>query len=151
MHLPFSERNNDEFQGPDGQWYSIYRAISYDNWLIWRQALPETPLLRGQLTPAIWQAITSLGSRWHRWHQQLPDYRRLADNPLVVSRWWDPTAEAPWHQGRRMLLRCSGYTSAELLTYQPRRSGLLVEPISRHWLELELASGPGSPAPPSPP
>jgi len=40
-HCPASFGPNEEFLAPTGEWLSVFRAIAYDSWLLWRHALPD--------------------------------------------------------------------------------------------------------------
>lgn len=142
FHVPFSECAGDEFQASDGTWYSVFRAVSFDNWLLWRDALPPTDSWHRPLTPAVEVAIAELGRRIHEHHQRLIEYRRLDDSPFRVGRWWDPEGEEPWCSGRRVLLRHKRLTAQEFLRHRPPRCPLEVTVISTAWFELELPLNP---------
>jgi hypothetical protein len=142
FHVPFSESPFDEFQAPDGEWYSTFRAVTYDGWLLWKHALPEDPYLWPQLNSDTYESIQLLAKRVHIIHQLFPDYRRLDDTPFTVSRWWDPTDDSgEWHQGERILCRIKGYTATDVLAETPHRyrSLLHIQPRSKHWVEISLA------------
>jgi hypothetical protein len=136
--VPGSRCLADEFQAADGQWYSAMRAVSFNSWLQWRDALPAEPAQRRRLTPAIQEAISSLGRHIDELHQRLGEYRRLGASPFRVGRWWDPDGEPPWDSGRRILLRHERLSAQDLLVHRPPRCPLLTATISTHWLELEL-------------
>ena len=142
------------FQAPDGRWYLLWRAVSYDSWLVWRDALPDSHQQRQRLDQRCYDTIVQLGRAIHEIHLRLPEYRRLGDSPFRVGRWWDPDGEPPWCEGRRVLLRHRHLSAAEFLHYRPPRSELQGQVISHHWLELELplkpapaADGPAMPPP----
>ena len=90
MHLPWSQSPSDEFLAPDGQWYSIFRAVVFDSWMLWKDALPPELELRALLDQEAYDGITSLGRKLHALHHRLPDYRRLSTSPFNVTAWWDP-------------------------------------------------------------
>lgn len=147
-HVAASFGPNEEFQVPDGGWFSIFRAIAYDSWLIWRDALPEDPTLWRLLDQDQFQAIAALGKRIHSLHQLLPDYRRLSDSPFKVSRWWDPLdIEEDWHAGGRCLLRVAGYDANQLPLDAAPKLGLVARPVSQSWCEFSLPPDPPAPAP----
>lgn len=126
-HLPYAYGDDDEFQHPSGGWYLLDRAITRDNWLTWRHALPQNRHLRNQLPGAISDAIVALAFRIDALHQHLPGYQGLRDCPFVVSRWWDPFAsDDNWSSGRSCLLRIEGFASDQLLE-------AFVDSGQRHW------------------
>lgn len=140
--IPFIRRTpatfgpNEEFLAPTGEWFNIYRAISLDNWLIWKDALPEETYLWPQLNRDVYESIRALGARIHGLHQLLPDYRRLNDSPFTVSRWWDPRDDEGWQNGDRCLLKIDGYSTRQLPLDHCPGLGLHVRVVSNHWLEL---------------
>jgi len=150
LHVPGSEQPSDEFLTPTGEWYSIYRAITFDNWLMWKHALPEEPAQRRRLTAEVFHEVQALARRIHELHTTMQEYRRLADTPFQVSRWWDPDGEEPWRCGRRVLLRHKAFTAKQFMRYKPQRSPLKARIVSEHWMELELTPLP-SPAAAAPP
>lgn len=136
------------FQTPTGERFNTCRAITLDNWLLWRDALPDNPGHWGLLRVPQFEAIVELGGRLHAMHQTLPDYRCLSDTPWTVSRWWDPFADDGWEAGERCLLRLAGYRAEQLpLDWSRRQLGLELKPVSTHWLECSLGAPP-APAPP---
>jgi hypothetical protein len=138
----------ESFLAPDGQVYSTYRAVSFDNWLLWRDALPDNPALWCRLELPQYQAITELGRRINVMHQAMPDYKRLSDTPFTVSRWWDPLDdEENWHTGSRCLLRIGDYTINQLPLELADRQGLDVMPVSTHWAEFSLTADRGASSP----
>lgn len=157
FHVPGSRCPSDEFQTPGGVWYSAFRAITYDNWLIWQDALPADLAERRRLEAGSYLAITALARAIHDHHQRLPEYRRLDESPFRVGRWWDPSGEAPWDSGRRVLIRHQDLEAEAFLARRHPRCPLQVQLISTHWLELELpssavpAAGALPTAPPAPP
>lgn len=137
LHLPCSVAPDEEFQGPDGQWFSIYRAIVLDSWLTWKDALPGH--CRNQrLSTEVACTITALTQRIHAAHMQLPDYRRLSSSPFQVIRWWDPFAKDRWNTGAKVLLRLEHYSAQRLMAKIPSRLQLAVRNHSGHWVEISL-------------
>jgi hypothetical protein len=127
------------FITPEGERYSVFRAVSYDNWLIWRDALPDNPTLWTRLEQDTFLQIQELGRRLNLMHQALPDYKRLSDTPFTVGRWWDPLDdEGDWDSGSRCLLRIDGYAVPQLPLELCSRLGLEVMPVSTHWAEFSL-------------
>lgn len=142
FNVPFSESPHDEFQAPDGEWYSTLRAVTYDGWLLWKHALPDDLYLWPQLSAEAYDNIQLLAKRIHAIHQLFPDYRRLDDTPFTVSRWWDPTDTSDdWHLGGRLLCKIQGYTASDVEAETPHRyrSLLQIQPRSKHWIEISLA------------
>lgn len=141
FHLPYSEAPEDEFCAPDGQWYSTLRAVTFDNWLIWRNVLPDDLTLWPQLTADVFETVQCLAKRIHHIHQLFPDYRRLWDSPFKVSRWWDPTDDTDeWLHGDRVLLRIQDYTAKDIQQLVPTRlkGQLYLQPRSTNWIEISL-------------
>lgn len=139
----------ESFLTPSGEVYSTFRAVSFDNWLLWRDALPDNPTLWGRLDISQFERIQELGRRINVIHQALPDYRRLSDTPFTVGRWWDPLDnEEDWCTGGRCLLRIEGYAVKQLPLELAERQGLDVMPISSHWAEFSLTGDPAVCAPP---
>ena len=142
FHDPYSESPFDEFQAPEGEWYSTQLAVTFDGWLLWKHALPDDPYLWPQLTMQAYETIQLLAKRIHAVHQLFPDYRRLDNTPFHVSRWWDPTDDSgQWLTGERLLCKINGYTAREVQTELPhrQRSLLAIQPRSPHWVEISLA------------
>lgn len=136
-HLPYSESPDEEFQGPNGDWFSVYRAIVLDSWLTWKDALPGRPL-RGPMREDVAKAITALAQKIHSAHIQLPDYRRLSSSPFRVGRWWDPLATDEWSTGGNVLLRLEHYNAQRFASKIPARLNLRVRPQSEHWVVIGL-------------
>lgn len=139
-HLRCSDSADEEFQGPDGDWFSIYRAIVLDSWLTWKDALPGQPL-NGPLDANVASSITTLARKIHAAHMQLPDYKRLSQTPFRVGRWWDPFATDGWQDGTRVLLRLEHYSAQRFAAKIPARLGLNVRSQSQHWLKISLPEG----------
>lgn len=70
----------------------------------------------------------------------LPDYRRLCRSPITVSRWWDPRDDEGWQLGERCLLKIEGYNTRSVPTGKLSSLGLVVRPVSEHWLEFSRLS-----------
>lgn len=143
-HLRCSESPREEFQGPSGEWFSIFRAIVLDSWLTWKDALPDHPI-RGPLDEEIASSITGLALRIHAAHVALPDYRRLSESPFRVSRWWDPFANDDWQTGAKVLLRLEHYSAQRFAAKIPQRLNLQVRSQSDQWLEIALQPGTACP------
>lgn len=146
-NCPASFGPNEEFLTPDGQWFSVFRAVAYDSWLLWRHALPDNPNHWPLLNQEAFETIGVLGQRIHDLHQTCPDYRRLSDTPFTVSRWWDPLDDDGWQRGDRCLLRIDGYEARQLPLDNAARLGLLARPVSAHWIEFNLTGDPAVAAP----
>lgn len=128
-----------EFQAPDGHWLLIHRAIVYDGWLLWKDALPQDQALRSRLDRIAYEGIETLARQIHVVHQLMPDYRSLLLSPFHVSRWWDPDDDDPlWRSGRGCLIKLSGYTSREFQQVTPKKSRLLVRCVTDQWIEFTL-------------
>ncbi len=140
FHLPSSESSADEFQGPDGTWLSVFRAVFFDSWLIWRDALPAEPHLREQLDDQVFQRVTALAKQLHLFHQSLPCYRGLTVSPFHVSRWWDPTDPDPaWNSGRSVLFYMDDYSASDLVRLCVKRPALSLRAVSQRFVEASLA------------
>lgn len=138
----------ESFLTPGGEVYSTFRAVSFDNWLLWRDALPDNPTLWTRLERPQFEAIQELGRRINVMHQAMPDYRRLSDTPFTVGRWWDPLDdEEDWHTGGRCLLRIGDYAVQQYPLELAERQGLDVMPISSHWAEISFRVDPAACAP----
>jgi hypothetical protein len=141
MHLSCSSSPDQEFRTPSNDWYCIYRAIIFDSWLLWSDALPEDPALREHLDQDVFDNIVGLAKRIHSFHHSLPDYKKLTGSPFTVPSWWDPTNEdLGWKTGRICLFSIEGYTSDELLDLIPKRNQLKLKRISKNYVEASLAS-----------
>lgn len=139
LHLPYTESPDEEFQGPSGEWFCHLRAITLDNWLIWRHALPGAEVRR-DVPLEIACNITALGARIAQVHQRFPNYRLLMDTPFHVSRWWDPhDPGTDWAAGRAMLCRIDGFSAQEIARYCSKQGELITRICSAHWIELRLA------------
>jgi hypothetical protein len=139
FHVPGSECAADEFQAPDGAWFSIFRAIVFDSWLIWRDALPSEPELREQLDGSAYECVTALAKQLHLFHQSLPCYRGLTISPFHVSRWWDPTdTDQAWNSGGSVLFYMDDYSAADLLRLCVKRPGLKLRAVSQRYVEASL-------------
>jgi len=136
--VPYAESPAEEFQGPNGEWFTTLRAIVHDGWLLWRDALPGCPLRRPVDEQAA-RGITTLARRIHAAHMSFPEYRNLSDTPFTVGRWWDPKDQSgEWNLGTRVLLKLNGYSATRLATKIPKRLELHTQIRSEHWLELCL-------------
>jgi len=153
FHVPWSESPEDEFLAPDGQWYSVFRAVVFDSWLLWRDALPAEQDLRQQLTWDPYQEIMQLGRQLHLFHQTMPTYRGLTVSPFHVTRWWDPSdSDEQWNSGRSCLFHMDGYSASELCRLSAKRPGIQLRSITKRYVEASLAMPPktATPAEPSP-
>jgi len=137
LHLPFSMVPGDEFRLPTGVWWSSWRAIVLDSWLMWRDALPASEEERGQLTPLVMRRIADLARRIHFAHQQMPDYRLLQESPFTVGRWWDPYDDDEWDTGGRCLFKVEGYSADEVIRYLSLRTQPNATRISSNWVEIQ--------------
>ena len=136
MHLPWSRSPEEEFLAPDGQWYSIFRAVVFDSWMLWKDALPPELELRALLDQESYDGITSLARKMHALHHRLPDYRCLSKSPFNVTAWWDPENTDPeWNTGRSCLFTIDGYTSKEFISYLPDRTNLKLRAVTSHFIE----------------
>jgi len=114
-NLPCAYGDDDEFHHPVGGWYLIDRAITYDNWLTWRHALPCLGHLRNRLPVETSDVIIALALKIDSLYQELPGFASLASPPFEVIRWWDPLAQDEWSTGRRCLLRDRVFTRTQVL------------------------------------
>lgn len=138
-HLSCIDDPSKEFQAPDGTWLLVARAIVYDGWLVWNDALPDEPVLRSKLNRASFEGIEALARRIHVVHQLMPNYRSLTRSPFTVRRWWDPDDEDPlWSAGRACLLKLDGYSSKEFERATPAKCRLTVRCVTDQWVEFSL-------------
>lgn len=136
--LPLCFSPKEQFRGPNGEWFTVYRSIVLDGWLLWQHALPDWKM-HCMVPEDVACNITALARFIHATHMTFPEYRHLSDSPFRVSRWWDPSDEgSDWAQGRRALLRLEGCSAARFSGKVPRRFNLTVEPQSENWLEIAL-------------
>lgn len=138
--FPCSRSPDEEFQGPDGTWFSVHRAIVLDSWLTWRDVFPELPL-RVTLDHDVACRVTALAQRIHALHMSLPEYRRTMTSPFQVGQWWDPSATDEWNTGDRVLLKINQYTAHRLVAVAPSRIPIVIYPKSDHWVEMALPDG----------
>lgn len=142
FNVPGSTCHSDEFLAPNGQWFSIYRAITYDGWMLWKDALPESIELREQLDLPSYENISLLARRIHLMHQGVDNYRRLGDTPFQVSRWWDPLDAADqdeqWNLGRHVLFRVKDMTAKQFIAVPQRRNQVQLRAVSTNWIEATL-------------
>lgn len=136
-HLPYSMSPEEEFQGPNGDWFSIHRAIVFDSWLTWKDALPGHPI-SGRLDEDVAATITVLAQKIHTAHALMPEYRRLADTPFRVGRWWDPSATDAWSTGSKVLIRLEHYSAQRFASKLPGRLNLKAKAQSENWLVISL-------------
>lgn len=141
-HLSISTCPEDEFLAPTGQWLSVYRAITYDGWMLWKDALPDDIELRAGLDLPTYENIALLARRIHVIHQNVENYRRLFDTPFQVGRWWDPEDGGEdgehWDLGRHVLFRVKDITAKQFMAIPQRRNQLELRAISANWIEATL-------------
>lgn len=138
--LPLCFAPDEQFQGPTGDWFTVYRSIVLDSWLLWKHAIPDWKV-RCTVPRDVACNVTALARYVHATHMALPEYRHLSDSPFRVSRWWDPSEpDSEWASGRRALLRLEGCSASRFSSKVPRRFNLTVEPRSENWLEVALPS-----------
>lgn len=138
-HLSYVNDASEEFQSPDGNWLFIYRAIVYDGWLSWKDALPDDPVQRARLDRMTYQSIESLAKAIHLVHQLMPGFRGSTNSPFEVRRWWDPDdEEALWRDGRACLAKLNGYTTKEFQRSVPSKSRLVTRCLTDAWIEFTL-------------
>jgi hypothetical protein len=113
LHCPWSCCKHDEFNHPGLGWTLVFRAITLDNWLLWRDALPPDLVSRKGLTPEVAKSIERLASELHATHQAVPGYSRLSDSPWRVVRWWSPREGHDWATGRQAQLSLQGVPAAQ--------------------------------------
>lgn len=136
--VPYASSAAEEFQGPTGDWFSNLRAIAWDGWLIWKDALPDYPLRR-PVDDKSARGITTLARRIHGAHMGFPEYRHLRESPFKVGRWWDPADPSDeWCAGTRVLLKLENYSASRLAQKLPKRLELETRICSEHWLEIAL-------------
>lgn len=139
-HLSYAWNDNDEFLHPEEGWLLLDRAVSFDSWITWRQALPDAQTARRLLTADVARSITALAYEIHRIHQRLPNFMRLGESPFVFSRWWDPYAEDEWREGRICLFRIDGFRAAVFADRRPDDCHLGLRVVSESYLEASLVS-----------
>jgi len=141
MHLPSSDHPSQEFETPNDGWYCTCRAIVFDSWLLWSDALPEDLELREQLDQETFDNITALAKKIHSFHHSFPGWKQIDSSPFKVPSWWDPTHEDPiWNSGQMCLFSLEDYSSDELVSLVPKRSTLRLRPVSTNYVEAYLSS-----------
>ncbi len=144
------------FSMPSGRPLLTLRAIVFDGWLLWKDALPMDVELWPLLDQPVVDRITALAKALHAVFDDTPASRLLDDSPYNVARWWDPTAQPeeppllleptatalpavdPTWDGGRVMLRRRGYTADQVLSKikgAPQLEGLAV---TQQWVELHL-------------
>lgn len=152
-HLAYALDDDDEFLHPVHGWFLLSRAVVFDSWICWRQALPDSRQVRNAMPASVGASIALLAHALHDIHQALPGYDDLDDNPFSVPRWWDPDADDEWGTGSCCLFRCSGQpASAFVAAWEARRHrspGSLVRlvPVSNAHIEAALVTVPAVPPP----
>lgn len=147
-HLPYGFGDNDEFHHPISGWLLLERAIAFDGWISWRQALPEDRYSRGLLTAEIASAIITLAQGLHAVHQRMPGYENLDRSPFVFPRWWDPSASDEWASGGLCLFRLENGSIHEFLhRWQPEDSPMRLRQVSAVHLEAQLVVTPAKDLP----
>lgn len=145
FRVPGSTCFEDEFLAPTGQWLSIYRAITYDGWMLWKDALPEEVSLRQRLDLDTYENICQLAKRIHVIHQGVENCRRLVDTPFQISRWWDPVSandepDENWDLGCHVLFRVKEMTAKQFMAVPQRRNQVYLRAVSTNWMEATLPS-----------
>lgn len=87
---------------PGGRTLPLNRAIVFNSWFTWAQALPASPSLRSSLQLDQVGSIARLARQVHNAAVRA-GVSNKGLNPFTVIRWWDPTDPA-WAHGRRVLL-----------------------------------------------
>ena len=114
----------DKFQAPDGKTYLTIRAIVYDSWITWKDALPIEEAQRKLLTLENFSNITELAGRLHKFHQSLPGYKGTMEPPFEFVLWWDPTdADDRWNSGKTCRFMVADFSAEDLLHYNKTRRG----------------------------
>jgi hypothetical protein len=151
-HLPYAFGDDDEFLHPKHGWLLLARAITLDNWLSWRTALPRDHPRRGQLTAEAAANIAALAEAVHAIHRRLPGYRALGDNPFHVIRWWDPARNSGRQSGTICCFRIEGFSSHDILEHAAACPELCLDAVTGLYVEASLVSpealSEGHPGPP---
>lgn len=141
--LPFSSGDRDEFCHPTDGWLLLDRAVTYDNWITWRHALPAAHSARQRLSQPVAQAIAALAHELHLIHQRLANYTELSTTPFLIPRWWDPYAEDQWNTGGICLFRIEDVATQEIIhSWDSHRGQVELRGVSDRHLEATLITAP---------
>lgn len=139
-HLPYAFSDDDEFLHPQSGWTLLARAITLDNWLSWRDALPRDHPRRGCLTTAAAANIAALAEGIHAVHRRFPDYRSLGDTPFRVAHWWDPSEESERHDGSVCRFRIENFTSQDIVQHAAACPGIRLDIATGLYVDAILLS-----------
>ncbi len=135
----------ESFKVPDGSTYLTIRAIVYDSWITWNDALPEEPEQRELLTEEIFGNIKELATRIHKVHQSLPNYKNTTEAPFNFVLWWDPTdPDKDWNLGKTCRFMIDDFSADDLLYYSSLKRGnrLLIKPLTKRLVEARAVPVP---------
>lgn len=142
-YLPYALDEDDEFLHPSLGWLLLARAIAYDSWISWRQALPIDRHSRNSLPETTSRVITALAEEVDAVHQRMPGYSDLYESPIVFPRWWDPYSGDEWATGSCCLFRITGFASRDIMGHWHASSSRAVfKAVSGLHVEARLTTNP---------
>ena len=115
---PLFDNSPDIFLVPTGQKFLTIRAIIYDSWIMWKDALPCDKEHHSLLSHDVYNNIIELATRIHKLHQSLPTYKGTSETPFEFVLWWDPTdPDKDWSTGKTCRFMIEDYSAQDLLHY----------------------------------
>ena len=135
---PLFDSSPATFDSPTGQKFLTIRAIVYDSWITWKDALPVDKEQQALLSHDVYNNIVELAGRVHKLHQSLPTYKGASESPFEFVLWWDPTdPDENWNSGKTCRFMIDSYTSDDLIHYNSikRNSRLLLQPLTSKLVE----------------
>lgn len=126
---------------PNGSQWRLDRAITRDNWITWRHALPrvETDCLTvryGRLTTETTANIKRLAKGLHGALLELRP-RGIDDCPWTVYRWWRYRDGEPFATGGACEFSVQGLDADDLIAKGPRH-GLTIQALFGSMLMAQL-------------
>ena len=118
------------------------KAVVKDSWLQWSDVLPAEDNEWSLTNVAVGVNVINLARELSNFHKAMKNYKQCDASPFTVTRWWDPTADDGWETGRFCLFKFKGLTATELVDLIPRKSGLILKPVSPkapQWVEASAS------------
>tara|TARA_R100001463_G_scaffold66150_2_gene119596 strand:- start:724 stop:1179 length:456 start_codon:yes stop_codon:yes gene_type:complete len=140
---PLFENSPTTFVNPTGQNFLTIRAIIYDSWITWKDALPDDIAQHSLLSEDIYNNIIELAGRVHKLHQSLPNYKATTESPYEFVLWWDPSdTDENWNSGKTCRFMIEDFTAQDLLHYNStkRNSRLSLKALTNKLVEASAIS-----------
>lgn len=118
------------------------KALVKDSWLQWSDVLPAEENEWSLFDVSVGVNVLNLAKELGDFHRSMKNYKQCDTSPFTVTRWWDPTADDGWETGRYCLFKFDGCSAAELVTLIPRKSSLVLKPVSPRapqWVEASAS------------